>query len=181
MPERRNQGRRWNARAVKAAASVGFLLWAKVAQRPVDAFAVLGAGAVTLVIVVNAVFLQSGSHPAPFFANPASAPVAADARSRSAAAGAPARPPAAAPAAQVIAVRPNDVIAQLIGPSPRILAVQRVLSDYGYGQITPNGMLDAATGAAIEKFEREHKLPVSRRVSDRLVRELTAMAGHPVE
>ena len=34
---------------------------------------------------------------------------------------------------------------------------------------------------AIEKFEREHKLPVTGRVSDRLVSELTAMIGHPVE
>jgi peptidoglycan hydrolase-like protein with peptidoglycan-binding domain len=77
--------------------------------------------------------------------------------------------------------RRNDPIADLIGPSPRILAVQRVLSEFGYGQIVPSGMLDEATSAAIEKFEREHKLPVSGRVSDRLVSALTAMAGHPID
>jgi peptidoglycan hydrolase-like protein with peptidoglycan-binding domain len=77
--------------------------------------------------------------------------------------------------------RRNDPIADLIGPSPRILAVQRVLSNYGYGQIKPTGMLDDATSQAIEKFEREHKLPVSGRVSDHLVSELAAMIGHPIE
>ena len=59
--------------------------------------------------------------------------------------------------------RRNDPIADLIGPSPRIAAVQRALSEYGYGQIKPTGMLDDATSAAIEKFEREHKLPVTGR------------------
>jgi peptidoglycan hydrolase-like protein with peptidoglycan-binding domain len=61
------------------------------------------------------------------------------------------------------------------------LAVQRVLANYGYGQIKPSGILDDATSQAIEKFEREHKLPVSGRVSDRLVNELAAMTGHPVQ
>ena len=69
----------------------------------------------------------------------------------------------------------------MIGPSPRIAAVQRVLSDYGYGQIRPSGILDDATSGAIEKFEREHKLPVTGAVSDRLVRDLPAMVGHPLE
>ena len=66
-------------------------------------------------------------------------------------------------------------------PSPRIMAVQRVLSNYGYGQIKLSGMLDDPTSQAIEKFEREHKLPVSGRLSDRLVNELAAMTGHPIE
>ena len=77
-------------------------------------------------------------------------------------------------------MRRNDPIADLIGPSPRIAAVQRALSDYGYGQIKPSGMLDDATSAAIEKFERERKIAGHRRVSDRLVRELAAMVGHPL-
>jgi peptidoglycan hydrolase-like protein with peptidoglycan-binding domain len=90
------------------------------------------------------------------------------------------RPPQTVPM-PVPSPRRNDPIADLIGPSPRILAVQRVLSNYGYGQIKPTGSLDDATSQAIEKFEREHKLPVSGRVSDRLVNELAAMTGHPIE
>jgi peptidoglycan hydrolase-like protein with peptidoglycan-binding domain len=83
--------------------------------------------------------------------------------------------------AQPVAVRRNDPIADLIGSAPRVAAVQRALSDYGYGQIKPSGTLDNATMSAIEKFEREHKLPVTGRVSDRLVSELGTMVGHPLE
>ena len=87
----------------------------------------------------------------------------------------------AAPIVQPAAVRRNDPIAELIGPSPRIAAVQRALSEYGYGQIKPSGMLDESTSDVIEKFEREKKLPITGRVSDRLVSELVAMVGHPLE
>jgi len=55
------------------------------------------------------------------------------------------------------------------------------LSDYGYGQIKPSGILDDATSTAIEKFERERKLPITGQVSDRLVGALAAMVGHPLE
>jgi peptidoglycan hydrolase-like protein with peptidoglycan-binding domain len=61
--------------------------------------------------------------------------------------------------------------------SKRIAAVQRALSDYGYAQIKPSGSVDAETKAAIEKFERERKLPITGQVSDRVVRELTSLTG----
>jgi hypothetical protein len=35
--------------------------------------------------------------------------------------------------------------------------------------------------AAIAKFECDHNLPSSGRVSDRLVKELTTMVGHPID
>lgn len=75
----------------------------------------------------------------------------------------------------------RDPIADLIAPSPRVLAVQRALADFGYGQIKPTGNFDAATRAAIEKFERDRKLPVTGQISDRFVRELSAMTGRPLE
>ena len=168
--------------------------WAKATRRPVDAFAILGAGTAAIVIVVNAVFLQSGSHPAPFFANPTHkiaanvmrpkpkeepAPNAVEATAPVHAV--PLPTPAPRTTTQSVSMRRNDPIAQLIGPSPRIAAVQRVLSDYGYGQIKPSGVLDEATGAAIEKFEREHKMAVTGRVSNKLVTELAALAGHSLE
>jgi hypothetical protein len=167
-------------RAARAGGAVASRLWAGAAGRPVDAFALLAAVAVSLIIVVNAMFLQSGMHPAPFFANPKSPQLAGGAES--AAPAAPARPAATAAAApQPAAAKRDDPIADLIGPSPRIAAVQRALSDYGYGQIRPNGMLDDDTSAAIEKFERERKMPVTGEISDRLVGELSAMVGHPLE
>jgi peptidoglycan hydrolase-like protein with peptidoglycan-binding domain len=59
--------------------------------------------------------------------------------------------------------------------------VQRALSDYGYGQIKPSGTLDGPTSAAIEKFEREHRLPVTGRISERLLGQLAVLVGHPIE
>lgn len=75
----------------------------------------------------------------------------------------------------------NDPIAELIAPSKRVLAIQRALADFGYGQIKPTGTYDPATRTAIEKFERDHRLPVTGQISDRFVRELAAMTGRPLE
>jgi len=75
----------------------------------------------------------------------------------------------------------NDPINEALAPSRRILAVQRALAEYGYGQIKPTGVLDTETKAAVEKFERERKLPVTGQVSDRVTRELAAITGRPLE
>src|SRR5262249_47918324 len=63
----------------------------------------------------------------------------------------------------------------------RVAAVQRALTEYGYGQLKPTGTVGADTQAAIQKFERERKLPVTGQVSDRLMRELAIVIGHPIE
>jgi len=62
-----------------------------------------------------------------------------------------------------------------------VTAVQRALSDFGYGQIKPTGVYDPETRAAIEKFERDRKLPVTGQINDRVVRDLAAMTGRPLE
>lgn len=84
---------------------------------------------------------------------------------------------AADPIARLIA--PST--APLVAPSKRITAVQRALADFGFGQIKPTGVLDPDTRAAIEKFERDRRLPVDGQISDRLVRELAGMTGRPLE
>jgi peptidoglycan hydrolase-like protein with peptidoglycan-binding domain len=66
-------------------------------------------------------------------------------------------------------------------PTPRVAAIQRALADFGYGQIKPHGVFDGATKSAIEKFERERKLPITGQMSDRLTRELSAVTGRPLE
>ena len=78
-------------------------------------------------------------------------------------------------------VPPADAIAKLIAPSKRVTAVQRALADFGYGQIKPTGIADPETRVAVEKFERDHRLPVTGQISDRLVRDLAAMTGRPLE
>jgi len=75
----------------------------------------------------------------------------------------------------------NDPIAALIAPSQRVLAIQRALTDFGYGQIKPSGDYDPETRNAIEKFERDRSLPVTGEISDRFVRELASMTGRPLE
>jgi hypothetical protein len=47
--------------------------------------------------------------------------------------------------------------------------------------LKPTGMVGADTQVAIQKFERERKLPVTGQVSDRLVRELAIVIGHPID
>jgi hypothetical protein len=65
--------------------------------------------------------------------------------------------------------------------SRRVAAVQRALTEYGYGQLKPTGTVGSDTQAAIQKFERDRKIPVTGQMSDRLVRELAAMIGHPID
>ena len=65
--------------------------------------------------------------------------------------------------------------------SSRIAAVQRVLSRIRLRSDRPSGILDEPTSAAIEKFESDHKLPVTGGFQDRLLSELSAMIGHPIE
>lgn len=75
----------------------------------------------------------------------------------------------------------NDPIAQLLAPSKRVLAVQSALSDFGYGQIKPSGVYDADTRAAIEKFERDRRMPVTGQLTEGVVREIAAVTGRPLE
>jgi Putative peptidoglycan binding domain len=177
VPRRRQQS--FLARIISAVGAFGFRAWDSIARRPVDSIAIIVAVATALVIVVNAIFLQSSTH-APQFVE--AKPSAAKSDSlKPLTTGTPARPVATSPAPQPVAARRNDAISELIGPSTRIAAVQRALAEFGYGQVKASGLLDDATSAAIVKFERDHNLPNSGRVSDRLVKELTAMVGHPID
>ncbi len=65
--------------------------------------------------------------------------------------------------------------------SSRVLTVQRVLARLGYGPVRLNGISDTATRASIERFERDRNLPVSGEITDRLIRELAAVSGAPLE
>jgi peptidoglycan hydrolase-like protein with peptidoglycan-binding domain len=94
-----------------------------------------------------------------------------------------ARSPVKAPVARGHAAQARvDPIAELIEPSSkRVLAVQRALAEAGYAQIRPTGVFGPDTRSAIEKFERERKLPITGQISDRLIRELAALTGEPLE
>jgi hypothetical protein len=91
-------------------------------------------------------------------------------------------PPVAVPPAAVIRPpAPVPVVTPHTAAGRKIAAVQRALTDYGYGQLKPTGLIGADTQAAITKFERDRKLPVTGQMSDRLVKELSTMTGRPID
>jgi putative peptidoglycan binding protein len=227
-PRRR---RRAAAAAIEEGSGRG-LLMRIVLYSPKDTMASLVVLIATCAIVVNALFLQHGPHPAPMFGSvvhispaghslanfllPRRRPAAADASpaeprlaetrpgeirselrlsdlratsSRStdplgnlvkATTGSSTSAGAAAPQPTVLRP-PLPIPAVQVTGSRRVAAVQRVLTEYGYGQLRPTGTIGADTQAAIERFERDHRLPVTGQVSDRLVRDLGAMIGHPID
>jgi Putative peptidoglycan binding domain len=233
----------------RAAIQGAGLVAAAISQHPREFVAIVMATIAVVTIIVNAVFLQKGPHPAPIFATrtllqqeaalaprlqaahaiPLAEPSAttnkvalivniqreltrkgfydgpadgiwgaktdAAAREFTHAAGLKmnsdasdallkaivaysAKPAAAAPPASPAS---NDAIAKLIAPSKRVMAVQRALADFGYGQLKPSGVFDPDTRAAIEKFERDRHLPIDGQMSDRFVRELAVMTGRLLE
>jgi peptidoglycan hydrolase-like protein with peptidoglycan-binding domain len=210
-------------------------------RRPGDSIAAIAAAGLVVAILINALFMQAGPHPAPIFANKAP-PAASTSTLRPAEArlevAQPARPrsetvaeiqrelsrrgfyegatdgiygpktdtavrdfeqaaglkASAEPNDALLAsitrsnVKPrpvqvprNDPIAALLAPSARITAVQRALNDFAYGPLNPTGTYDAPTRAAIERFERARKRPVTGQISDQLLRDLAAMTGRPLE
>ena len=84
------------------------------------------------------------------------------------------RPPAPIP-------QPRDPLGDLIVNSRRVASVQRALTEFGYGQLKPTGTVGSDTQAAIQRFERERKLPVTGQVSDRMVRELAVVTGRAID
>jgi hypothetical protein len=198
---------------------------------PKDTLAGFVAVAAIGAIVANALFLQTGRHPAPMFGTvinlpapsslplsnplPRSRPVGADtsplepratefrAEPRPAEPRPADKPPERPVEATASTPRSGDPMTNLVKqtisappsvarpPAPipvqqsaaarRIAGVQRALSEYGYGNLKITGAMGAETQSAIQKFEREHKMQVTGQLSDRLLRELGAAIGHPVE
>lgn len=197
---------------------------------PKDTLAGLVAFAAISAIVANALFLQTGRHPAPMFGTvinlsppsslplsnplPRPRPVGADTSplepratefraepkpAERAAEKAPEKPVEATastpragdPMTNLVKATTSTPPSVMRPPAPipmqhspaarRIAGVQRALSEYGYGQIKVTGAMSGETQSAIQKFEREHKMQVTGQVSDRLLRELGAAIGHPVE
>lgn len=94
----------------------------------------------------------------------------------------PPRPVRTIPLPESTAPRAPDPIGEIIAPpARRVSAVQRVLSDYGYGQIKPTGTLDRETQDAIEQFQRAKRMPVTRQITPELMRELAVLAGRPLD
>lgn len=193
--------RRRRAAAAVAAEPERGLILRVLLHSPKDTLAATAALAAVVAIITNAMFLQAGRHPSPMFSTaavsqmPAAAPVSAplprvrpvEAEARLAEkpaelAPAPAKPSAAAAVPRPpAAVAKNDPVGDLIVSTRRVAAVQRALTEYGYGQLKPTGVVGTDTQAAIQKFERDRKMPVTGQLSDKLIRDLTVLTGRPIE
>lgn len=199
------------------------------------------AAAVGVGILVNALALQGGPHPAPFFKPPqaqkpaaplpparpaeraaapaasatapaapqdaagasvplppriqrqpapqAASPAASQAQGAAALTAAPV-PPAPIPNVQRDAIgdilkggasAPAPTLASAAEPDRSVLAVQRALNKLNYGPVKPDGLMGPGTRQAIERFERDRKLPVTGEASGRTARELAAASGIPAE
>ncbi|MBX9710045.1 MAG: peptidoglycan-binding protein [Xanthobacteraceae bacterium] len=84
------------------------------------------------------------------------------------------RPPAAIPTR-------NDPIGDLVTSSRRIASVQRALTEYGYGQLKPTGVVGPDTQAAIKKFENDRRKPQTGQMSDWLQHEIVKLTGRPLD
>ena len=171
-------------RSPGAAGGVRALLLAKPGRTIV--FGALAAAALS--IVVNAMALQKGRHPAPLFVAPAAKaePVqkaAAPPVPRPADAG-PARAAESAVAGTLAGAK--DPIGQLLlrpqvatdapEPGKRVLAAQTALKKLGY-QLHADGVMGGTTQQAIEQFERDRGLPVKGELTAKIQRELTRQTG----
>jgi hypothetical protein len=207
MPRRR----RGAAAAAMEADSQRGLAMRILLYSPKDMVAGALAFAAIAGIITNALFLQAGHHPSPMFGVSAPTPVPAAAlvsplprprpidaspsevkpvepRSAEAndpltnlvrATGAPTPAPSNIPRPPAPVPYHNEALSP--SGSRRVAAVQRALTEYGYGQLKPTGTIGADTQAAIQKFERDRKIPVTGQMSDRVVHELVAMIGHPID
>jgi Putative peptidoglycan binding domain len=84
-------------------------------------------------------------------------------------------PASAAPVPPAPIPAPSRSLAQ---PSRQVLAVQRALSEFGYGQIKPTGVMDDETRTALKQFQGSHNLQVTGELNDQVRRELASMVGH---
>jgi peptidoglycan hydrolase-like protein with peptidoglycan-binding domain len=58
-----------------------------------------------------------------------------------------------------------------------VASVQRALNRLGYGPVKADGIFGSGTKLALERFERDRKLPVSGEMSPRILKELAAASG----
>jgi peptidoglycan hydrolase-like protein with peptidoglycan-binding domain len=98
-------------------------------------------------------------------------------------------------------LEPNDALLNLIKRSPvkgditgsidgplegerkslRVLSLQRALARLGYGPVRISGTFSPDTKEAVERFERDWKMPVTGLMTDNLFAKLAAVNGAPID
>jgi hypothetical protein len=179
--------------------------WAsRLTQRPLRTICGATFAAVITGIIVNALVLQRGPHPAPLFtrasdmARTVSVPVPpsrpaefAGSTSDTPTAAIPAPVPAPAPSRPAASPRDSgDPLAALIkangssstatpADAERVSAMQRALIKLNLApkDSKVDGIMGSTTRQAIEKFERKNNLPVTGEPSSKIVRLLATQSG----
>ena len=178
------------------AGAVWRMALAAVRRRPGPIAGGLAAAAAASLVALNALTFQTRRHPAPLFAPKVQAGAAVAATPLPPARPAPVPAAAGAAAAPAKPAAPGrDPIGDVIrtgttgsARSPetraapaRSAAVQRALNRLGYGPLKADGVIGDGTRQALERFERDRRLPLTRDLSPRTLRELSAHAGLPIE
>ena len=160
---------------------------------PKDTLAGFVAFAAVIAIIVNATFLQAGHHPYPMFGTALTSPAPitsitvlprarpVEAAPREEVRAPDPKPAVAAPVKAAAAPAHRDPLGDLINSNRRIAAVQRALTEYGYGQLKPDGAIGPETQAAIRKFETDRKHPPTGAMSDWLIQQVVILTGRPID
>src|SRR3569832_149249 len=211
MPRRRRSSRSAREAALEQDCERGLAMRIFL-HSPKDVIAGVLAFVAICAILVNALFMQAGRHPAPMFGTVVTLPAVASIPANPVPRPRPVEADVPLPEARPADPKSADALTTLVKttstvqpataniPRPpmtvpvssraervpvsgahRAAAAQRALTENGYGRLKPTGVAGPDTQAAIQKFEKTRRLPVTGQVSDRLVRELAAMIGHPIE
>src|SRR5215813_727755 len=103
-----------------------------------DAFGVVVGALLTITVLVNVLFMQSGLHPAPMFKGASLQTKSTATHSTSAAVPRPRPSEAAVLPAPTKPTTPSVMrngVVERAAASSRVIALQRALAEYGYGQI----------------------------------------------
>lgn len=172
---------------------------------PVARYGAIGmSGVIAIGILVNALMMQKGRHPAPLFGKSialgqnAAAPRAAAPTPAPKVAAGPAAAPAetpraasnAAPKADDASAKTDDAIGRLLQggsaasadrPNTKtVLGVQHALTKLGFS-VKQTGTFGPQTRKAIERFEKDHHLAVKGEMSRRVVKLLAAESHIKIE
>jgi peptidoglycan hydrolase-like protein with peptidoglycan-binding domain len=118
-------------------------------RRPGDSIAAIAAAGLVVAILINALFMQAGPHPAPIFAN---------------------KPP---PVVSTPTLRPAEARLEIAQPArPRsetVAEIQRELLRRGFYEGATDGIYGPKTDAAIRDFEQAAGLKASTEPNDALL------------
>jgi len=145
-------------------------LWRALRHAPAGIFACLG-----LAVVINALLMQHGEHPAPLFQT-------REALHETRMAATPVR---AAKVDRIPQERPETVrgraepapSATRPSPDPVVFAVQKALAEAAYGPLQVDGLKGRQTTDALRHFQLDHGLPVNGEIDRQTLDRLAAIGA----